>query len=352
MTGILLMKKSTAGFVKSVFFIFLSLSFHDAFAEESISPEKKGFTSIPFTNPPSQRQWRLGFRPSAGFDMIEIPALKANCEECNRISGQAWPPEKIENLDSGKQNALALPFDMNSSLNRDLVNPEKWYLTDLKGNTRETSVNRLASVFSQVSSGCCYMTTELLGVKESIELDTCGPVPGNLFVAFTAKPDPVSVMRRTGAARKQFTNTGEKIPVEYVNALDSPVLRQALGDRHRIFKKELHEVSIQDFEACLDRKKGVEKLNLTVWISEEYTSAFAVYRKDEKNQVPVAAYFKSRQAYNDNFRPKVEAAFDFEGDGADELIMSVSYYEGNAFRVFGIRDGKITELYESGYYGL
>jgi hypothetical protein len=340
--------------LKSIFFLILVSGIQNSTAGEQKDASKAGISPVPFTAPPAQRQWRLGFRSSAGLDMIEIQPSKAACEECDKLSARIWPPEKTEHLDMNRHNVLALPFEKDGILQRDLVNPEKWYLLDIKGNIREVSVNRLASVFSQVSSGCCYLATELLGADESIELDTSGPVPSNLFVAFTSKPDSSSVMRRSVSSQKTFTDTGEKIPAEYIRALDSAAIKQAWGEKLQIFRKELHEVSIQDFDACLDAKKGVEKFRTVNWISGEYTSAFAIYRQDEKDKYaePVAVYFSSRQAYNDNFRPKVEAAVNLGGDGADELIMSVLYSEGNAFRVFEVRDGKLNTLYESGYYGL
>lgn len=346
------MKKINFKLIKTAALFTLLISSHNVFAEESKNTTQPGFSNIPFTAPPAQRQWRIGFKATAVLDLIEIPASKANCEECDHIAGEAWPPEKTENLNFENPNALPLPFKDNGSIKSNLINPEKWFLIDLKGNKRETSVNRLAAVFSQASSGCCYMTSEVLGQKDAIVIDTMGPTPNNLFIAYTTKPNPVPVMRRADAKQKQFINTGEKIPAEYVNDLDSPAMKEALGDKYSVFKKELTQVYIQDVQACIDQKKGVEKLMLIGWISEEYTCAFAIYRKDEKNAAPVAVFFNGRQAYNDNFKAKVEAATDLDGNGTDELIMSASYYEGNAFKFFTLKDGKATQIYETGYYGL
>jgi len=346
------MKKFHLKLIKAATILTFALCAHNVFSEESKSTGQSGFSNIPFTATPAQRQWRIGFKATAILDLVEIPASKAVCEECDRISIETWPPEKTENLDFENPNVLPLPFKDNGSIKNNLVNPEKWFLVDLKGNRRETSVNRLAAVFSQASSGCCYMTSEVLGQKDAIVIDTMGPTPNNLFIAYTTKPEPVPVMRRADAKQKQFVSAGEKIPVEYINALDSAMVKQALGDRYPVFKKELTQVYVQDFQACMDQKKGVEKFMLTGWISEEYSCAFAIYRKDEKNVAPVAVFFNSRQAYNDNFKAKIEAAADLDGNGTDELILSVSYSEGNAFKIFTINNDKLIQIYESGYYGL
>ncbi|WP_027360905.1 hypothetical protein [Desulforegula conservatrix] len=346
------MKNFNFKLIKTAAILTIMLCTHNAFAEDNKPTENPGFTSIPFTAQPVQRQWRTGFKANSVLDFIEIPPSKAMCEECERISRETWPPEKTEHLNFENPNALPLPFDDNGSIKSGLINPEKWFLIDLKGNIKETSVNRLTAVFSQTSSGCCYMTSEALGQKDTVVINTMGPTPNNFFIAYTSKPVPVPVMRRADTKQKQFTNTGEKIPEEYINSLDSAAMKQALGDKQTVFKKELQMAYTQDFQACIDQKKGVEKLSMTGWISEDFTCAFAIYRKEEKNAEPVAVFFNARQAYNDNFRPTIEAAADLDGNGTDELITSVAYSEGNAFKIFTIKNEKMTQIYETGYYGL
>lgn len=346
------MKKLNFKLIKTAMISCLVLFSQNALAEENSLPEEQRFSSIPFTGQPPQRQWRIGFRASNLLDMIEIPTSKAACEECERIAGDSWPHEKTEHLDPAQYNVLPLPFIKGGSIGSGLINPEKWFAMDLKGNNKEVSVNRLASVFSQVSSGCCYMTTEVLGQKDAIAIDSMGPTPNNLFVAFSSKPEPLPTMRRVETKQKRFISDEGKIPAEYVSALNSNSLKKALGENHQAFKNKLHQVYSQDFQAMLDQKKGVENFSITGWITEDYSCAFAIYKTNEKNTEPLTIFYKSRQAYNDNFAAKVEAAADLDGNGTDELILSVTYYEGNAFKIFTVKDGQALQLYETGYYGL
>lgn len=343
------MKKNNFNLAKAALAIAIMVFAPNINAEESKKVDKKGIEKIPFTAPPAQRQWRVGFRANDILDMIEIQPSRDACDECDRLSGDVWPHEKTEHLDLAKPHVLPLPFRSKGVIEKSLINPEKWFVTDLKGNKREISVNRLAAVFSQVSSGCCYMTTEALSQNEEMPLDSMGPSGDRLFVAFTSKPDPFPVMRRTETKQKVFLNQGGEIPKPYLAVLDSPSMKKALGEKHQAFKNELSQVYTQEFEACVDKSKGVEKLSITGWVTEDFSCAFAILKE---NEPPLAIHYKSRQAYNDNFKAKIEAASDLDGNGTDEIITSVTYSEGNAFKIFTLKDGQAVQLYETGYYGL
>lgn len=309
-------------------------------------------TPVPFTSQPAKRQWRIGFKANDIIDAIEIPPSRESCDECDQFSAETWPAERTDHLDLSKPYLLPLQYKGSGTIGTGLVNPEKWFVLDLSGNKREITVNRLAAVFSQESSGCCYMTTEALGYKDMVELDSMGPSAEKLFVAFTSSPDPVPVIKKTDSKPKRFFAHDGKVPENLLAMLDLPAVKKALGEKHQSFKGELGQVYTQDFQACIDKSLGVEKLTICGWATADFMCAFGIFRKDEKGITPVAVYFKNRQAYNDNFLTSVEAAADLDGNGTDEIITSVSYYEGNAFKVFSIKDGQIVQLYETGYYGL
>lgn len=301
---------------------------------------------------PAAPAWRLGFA-DGGRRFLEVPPTDALCEEKDRLLlAEMGNPCEVEPAD---RTPIPLALSKAEALQRSgLASRREWWVLGLDGRAERVSFPRLVALYAEAgAAGCYFQATEAAAERVPAE----GPTEENLFFAFSSEPVPRPAVRRATGDWELFDRAEGKLPARYVDLLRSAELRASLGRAHTDFAAELTEVFTQTLSARLPGRPGPEPLRLVGWVASgprtgELATAWALVGEGKKGLQVVAAVRDGSDDDGGQYRAEVAAAVDLTGDGADELVLSASYWEGGGFKVFGWLGGKLVQLYDGGYFGL
>lgn len=313
--------------------------------------------NVPFTMPPAQPVWRLGFAGAPDVFFIELlPAKPEICDERDQLVSEiASAP--------GLEGAVLLAFGQAAQLgNVDLLNPPTWTMVDMKGRVWQQSFSKLAAVASDVHTGCYYLTSGFPLVPPGPLFPIEWPKDQNLIfaIAGTVSTPPAIHLPLFDVPTDQYGQPRmdpEFLPPQYALILDLPAVRAALADS--IPTARVEETIV--FGNCLVAHWGANSDTLWTinhsWRAEHQEPLWkhwGILRADDEGFVPL--YLQGPVAMLQNYGSFIDARFvaalDLDGDGYDELVVGASYYEGNNYRVFSWQTEKLVEVYDSFYYGL
>ncbi|MBI5017948.1 MAG: hypothetical protein HZB55_20970 [Deltaproteobacteria bacterium] len=296
--------------------------------------------------------WRLGFS-ERGLRLLEVPPLDELCEEKDRLlleaSEGACTPETPD--------LTPVPLDRDRApvLRRSrLAERRTWWLLDLRGRSSQVTFPHLVALYSASGASGCYFLASEAVARDRAPVE--GPTEENLVFAFPEPPRTPPAVRRPSGDWTLYDRAETKLPGRYCDLLKASEVRVVLGARYAGFASELSQAFAQPFSARLDARGRPETLWLVGWAasgpkSGELDAAWSVCRERAGRLQPLAVVYDADADEDRRYRPELVAAMDLDGDGADELVLSAHYGEGDEVKVFAWRGGGLVPVYDSAYFG-
>ena len=308
---------------------------------------------IPFSDYPSKQEWRMGFR---GYDYIYFlelqPYDKETCKEKDVLLHDArnrygLPPYYPFTVSLSFSNANKLKSSK-------ILNPKEWTIIDINGFAQQMSFTQLAAFYDDTGCGCWYMGSKSLREKKQVFS------PVNLINDHNIVFGIAGKIKKAPKVRRPITNQTDDpyfLPNSHKTLLSLPELKNHLGKDYDTFKKSAKLDYGNSIKAVIQKGKQPEVLWLFQWITEENDlnelTVWGIFNFKNGKLTPL---FLSKSTVNTDYDNRYSAIFiaaiDLDSDGIDELVTRVTYDEGNAYKVFSLKDNKLKDIFTSFYYGL
>lgn len=240
---------------------------------------------------------------------------------------------------------------------------------------REASLDDKPGVMEQ-QGGCWYASAPLQRAGQPITGTQAQAEEVALVVAWNLPSTPTQIAPalrplplawRTHAANPkegaaQLTLPMAELPSTLRGWFEHPAVIARLGDAQGSYRKGLTHVFMQEFQAVLERSRGLEALQLIGTISAtaggaQYNVAWSLNRvagaTDGALQpiTIVGPAGDERRVPLNTYAPEVVFAADLDGDGIDELVLRARHYEGSSIRIGRLQGGVWTEVHRGIYEG-
>ncbi len=321
---------------------------------ENQSTETVSLDPVPFAANAVEPVWRIGFRPSEHVYLLEVrPDDKAACDEKD-----ALVDEYVEAYGSPENpSAIVFPFSKATRLKGLVVNPQKWTIIDMRGDTRELSFTQLAANNTEANSGCWYLGTMPLDESDRRSCPSGYPDECNLIfgIAREMKEAP-----KISLPVVNITDDPHFLPKGYSKALRLPKVKAFLGVNYEKFRSSVATIHGNAVRATLSKgAKRQEIFWLLQWRTNQNPTGYeenvwGLFKVVGTTFMPL---FLSKlgddlTSYDNFYGVEIVAALDLDGDGVDEIVIKATQYEGSEYLVLALKEGRFRAVYASFYYGL
>jgi hypothetical protein len=300
-------------------------------------------TAVPYTSPPRQFQWRIGF-DLGNAAILEAPELNPD-KDYRRAVRDAARVLPHPALSFG---LALLPYSRMEIPNPQLVNPKEWTILDLQNRSMRKSFQYLG-----VFMGSRMTTTEggyhlvsllaperdpFLGVRKE-------PSPEDVIFGF-AGPMKGRIQLRTRLSETKWENL---LPVEDPAILPAgyEMAKELLDDHQSEDRRYVYGTSIE--ATIQNRLKTVWLLNYSHPDTTKGTHPWGIFVEQDGGLQPIYIYKPSGSG--EPFVAYFTASLDLNQDGSDEFVVEASYRLGTAYKVISAVNGKYQEIFTSYYRG-